>query len=169
MVAYHFLTRGRTRKVLPIFFDHGTETSANALKFLQERVQIHSVGQLSRDKTAKESPEEFFRHQRYQFFDQFTDMPVVTCHHLNDQVETFYLSSLTGKIRRIPYRRGNFVRPFLNVTKAEILEYATRKQVQWVEDKTNLDPTIPRNNIRLNVIPALERINPSFYRHHWHD
>lgn len=166
MFGYHFLTRNKQRKVLPIFFDHGTETSRIALEFLRNNVELHSVGCLSRDKTAKESPEEFFRHQRYQFFDQFTDMPIVTCHHLNDQVETFFLSSLTGKIRRIPYRRGNYVRPFLNVTKREILRYAAHKGIRWVDDQTNIDPNIPRNNIRLNVIPALERINPSFYKHH---
>lgn len=165
MVAYNFLTKSK-RKVCPLFFNHGTETSNIAEQFLINQCLNPTVGRITTEKTKQESPEEYFRNQRYIFFSAFSDKPIITCHHLDDQLETWILYSLQGKNYHIPYRRGNFIHPFLNVTKQEIYQYANRHKLKWVEDKSNTDVNIPRNRIRHLIVPEMKRLNPSIYKYH---
>lgn len=56
--------------------------------------------------------------------------------------------------------RQYFIRPFINVTKAEILAYIRENSLPFVEDKTNYDTEITRNAIRLQIIPRLEQYIP---------
>ena len=39
-----------------------------------------------------ESQEEYWRNERYAFFEKFKSSPIVTCHHLGDAVETWVMS-----------------------------------------------------------------------------
>lgn len=163
MFGYHFLTQGR-KNVKCLFFHHGTKTSDEAEIFLKENIKNLEIGRLSREKEKGESPEKFFRDERYKFFGNFIDNPIITCHHLNDCVENWIATSLRGEPRLIPYKNGNIIRPFLMVSKKEIVNYCSRKNVMWIEDKTNFDVTIPRNRIRHNVIKELVQVNPGFFR-----
>ena len=47
-------------------------------------------------------------------------------------------------------------RPFLNVTRTELLEYARRNKLTWCEDESNADVKFARNNIRHEFLPNLE-------------
>lgn len=165
MFALHFLRKGK-RKVQPIFFNHGTETSRIAEEFLTVNMFAPIIGRLTQNKLKEESPEEYFRNQRYAFFSAFNDAPIITCHHLDDQFETAILGSLHGKQFRIPYKRDNFIRPFLNVTKKEILDYAKRHDLYWVEDESNNDVSIPRNRVRHLIVPEMKKLNPSILKHY---
>ncbi|MEI3531533.1 MAG: ATP-binding protein [Bacteroidaceae bacterium] len=53
------------------------------------------------------------------------------------------------------------VRPLLDVSREEILEYLKSKQQSFVTDSTNLVADVKRNKIRLEIIPQLREINPS--------
>ena len=53
------------------------------------------------------------------------------------------------------------VRPLLDVTKAEIREYLGTYDIVPFEDPSNDDITYTRNNIRHQVVPALQAINPN--------
>lgn len=162
MFGLHFLTRNPRRKVKPLFFHHGTEDSENAFQFLKSRNIDFECGVLSRDKTKRESPEEFFRQQRYEFFSNY-NKPIVTCHHLDDQVETWLMGAMFGKPRLIPYKRGPFIRPFLKVTKLEIRDYQTRFNLTCCEDQSNADVDIPRNRVRHNIVAEALKVNPGLY------
>ena len=52
------------------------------------------------------------------------------------------------------------VRPFLQSSKKELLEYNEEHAVRWQEDSTNLDTTYTRNRLRSQVMPVLASINP---------
>src|SRR6185503_11074426 len=60
----------------------------------------------------------------------------------------------------IPYRRDVFVRPLLDVTRAQILRYLTRRSIPFVEDPSNADPRFARARIRHRILPALAEENP---------
>jgi len=47
-------------------------------------------------------------------------------------------------------------RPFLNVTRAELLEYARKNKLTWCEDESNADVKFARNKIRHELLPQLE-------------
>ena len=107
---------------------------------------------------------------RYQWFstlaDQYDPCLIATAHQADDNAETLLLHLVRGSgldgLGGIPPRRGRLVRPFLNVPRALILDYAAQEGVPFVEDETNADPNYtPRNLLRGKVIPLLRQLNPS--------
>jgi tRNA(Ile)-lysidine synthase len=100
---------------------------------------------------------------------------IVTAHHAGDQAETMFmrikrgttLAGLRGiqEVRVMPapfgHVQGPFIyRPFLNVTRAELLEYAREHNLSWCEDESNTDVKFARNKIRHDLLPQLERDCP---------
>ena len=51
-------------------------------------------------------------------------------------------------------------RPFLSVTRAELLAYARENKLEWCEDESNSDVNFARNRIRHEMLPRLERECP---------
>lgn len=110
---------------------------------------------------------------RYGFFKELMgeapDVLIVTAHHQDDQIETFFLhlfrnSGLAG-LAGMHELRGGILRPFLTIPKSEIIAYAQAHGIRWREDKSNADSKYQRNAIRLDVIPTLEKLNPSIKEH----
>ena len=55
---------------------------------------------------------------------------------------------------------SNFIyRPFLNVTRAELLAYAKENNLTWCEDESNSDIKFARNKVRHEWLPQLEQSN----------
>jgi len=85
-------------------------------------------------------------------------------HTADDQVETILhrLARGTGAtgLRGIPPVRPPYIRPLLETTRSEILEYARARKLAWRVDPSNVDPSFARNRIRHRVVPELEKINP---------
>ena len=106
------------------------------------------------------------RQVRYEAFASLGDCIVATAHTLSDRCETLLLNETRGAslkgICSIPAVRGNIIRPLIDCTREEIEEYCRINSIQFVTDNTNFDDVYSRNRIRLNVIPELKKINPSF-------
>lgn len=150
-----------------LFFDHGTEDSRNALSFIKEYSRKNDLGLetscISRKKLSTESQEEYWRNERYNFFHTF-DEPVITCHHLDDCVESWIFSSLHGNGKIIPYANKNVVRPFLLNRKQKFVEWCRNKGVPWIEDESNNDTKYMRNFIRHEIIPKALNVNPGLHK-----
>ena len=86
-------------------------------------------------------------------------------HHLNDSIETFLLNLIRGTgisgLSGIVPKNGRVVRPLLSVSREEIEEYLDGKATNFRVDSTNLEDIYTRNFVRLNLLPSLEKINPS--------
>jgi tRNA(Ile)-lysidine synthase len=61
----------------------------------------------------------------------------------------------------MPARRGRLVRPLLEVTREETREYCRARGLDWVEDRSNVDPRFARARVRKEVIPVLRDLNPA--------
>lgn len=89
---------------------------------------------------------------------------VVLGHNLDDFVETFLLNIVRGSgmrgFRSIPAVRLPFVRPLIDIRKADILDYLRTKRLSYAVDETNLSLDYRRNLLRLKVLPVLLKINP---------
>lgn len=120
---------------------------------------IHKVN--PSDKQDKQSWEEFWRHERLEFFKRFNG-PVITGHNLNDAMETWLFSSMNGVPKLIPYNTENIYRPFILNNKQKLKDYCVNKNVKWLEDKSNVDVKYSRNRIRHNIMPEVLKINPGF-------
>jgi tRNA(Ile)-lysidine synthase len=55
-----------------------------------------------------------------------------------------------------PASKG-IIRPFLDITRAEIEDFLHARNIPWREDATNLDPHFARNRIRHELLPQLAR------------
>jgi len=116
------------------------------------------------------SPEDYYREERYRFLDQvaaeYQAEKIALGHHLSDQAETVLLNMLRGSgmegIKGIlPVRDRRFIRPLIDITRAEIMEYLDRKGLRYCTDSSNRSSAFLRNRIRMELIPLLkERYNP---------
>jgi len=108
------------------------------------------------------------RELRYQWFDSILKTApfdyVATGHHLDDQVETFFINLLRGTglggLKGIAVRQGRIIRPMLFMTRDEIAAYAKEKNIVFREDSSNASQTYERNKIRQKLIPLLRQLQP---------
>jgi len=112
--------------------------------------------------------EEAGRELRYKILEEVRERlgytKIATAHHLDDLIETqllFYTRGNVEGLKGFYPKRGLIVRPLFYLTKSEIYDYLNGKAIPFVEDETNRNISIPRNRIRLRVVPELKVINPS--------
>lgn len=118
--------------------------------------------------------EQAARNARYKVFAQIVEPGdlLLTAHHLHDQSETFLLRLMRGAGLRglgamqplIRFQHGFLGRPFLDVEKAQLLEYAQRHRLDWIDDESNESELFDRNYLRLNVLPVLKQRWPALDR-----
>lgn len=163
MVVVDFLLKGK-RKVKLAYFNHDTFHSQRAQSFVESFAEQNnlslSIGKVKGTK-GRRSMEEFWRDERYDFLRTLNDEFIITCHHLDDVVETWVMSSLHGKGKIIPYKReSNIFRPFLMTSKKSIKDYAQRKNINWLEDPSNQQGKYMRNYVRNTMMPHILKVNP---------
>lgn len=82
-------------------------------------------------------------------------------HSLDDQAETVLLRLIRGAGSRglsgMYPRRGPFVRPLLDVRRADIRAFLDERNLASREDPSNTDLRIPRNRVRAELLPLLSR------------
>jgi tRNA(Ile)-lysidine synthase len=85
---------------------------------------------------------------------------VAVAHTRNDQAETYLLRLLRGAGPRglggMHPRSGLVIRPFIDTTRDDVLHFLHAGQLSYRDDASNADLSIPRNRIRLELIPLLE-------------
>ena len=93
---------------------------------------------------------------------------VLTAHHRDDQIETLLIrlsqgSGLIG-LGGIPISRtfglGVLIRPLLSVSRKQLKQVLAIRNLKYIEDPSNQDPSYRRNFIRLQFLPALARVVP---------
>jgi len=140
--------------------------AARRLGFLFESVRVDTEG--FRKKRGL-SLEDAARELRYGFFNdvltKHSAQKIATAHTLNDQAETVIMRLIRGSgsqgLAGIRPSVGNIIRPLINVTKHEAMEYLRSKGEPWREDSTNSSDEFLRNRVRNELIPLLESYNPA--------
>lgn len=109
---------------------------------------------------------------RYQVFARQRAGFVALAHHLDDQVETFLIQLLRGAgakglaampALRMPWRDGpRLLRPWLQLSRSVIEDYARSLALDWVEDESNEDRTLDRNYLRHRVLPTIAEHFPAY-------
>lgn len=117
-----------------------------------------------------ESPEDFYRQQRYQFLNKVAEdynaQKIALGHNIQDQAETVLLnllrgSGLEGLKGILPMREGKFIRPLIEVSRGEIIAFLSKARISCCQDSSNESKIYLRNKIRFELIPYLkEKFNP---------
>ena len=159
----------KRRSVLVATFDHGTGKAAGRAAALVARYSFRSgflcvTGRASTVGTKEEE----WRRGRWEFLRQVASKraaSVVTAHTLDDQIETVFMRILREAGPRGLaglYAESEIIRPFLNVSRPKLAEYAHLLRVPFVQDPSNTDRRHLRNRIRLDILPSIVRRNPGF-------
>ena len=116
-----------------------------------------------------QSIEEAARTLRYDWFASLCRQQgypaVLTAHHRDDSVETFFINLLRGTglsgLHGILPIQGLVVRPLLPFSRSDIESYARIHSLAHVEDSTNSSLLYRRNQVRHQVLPLLRQLQPS--------
>ncbi|AUI66902.1 MULTISPECIES: tRNA lysidine(34) synthetase TilS [Glaesserella] len=173
VVLLHLFAHTRQRRSLTlraIHIHHGLSPNANSwVQFCEQlceqwqiplsvcRVQVQGKQGLEAD--ARKA-----RYQAIQAHIQPNEW-LATAHHLDDQVETFFLALKRGSgIKGLgamqavsSWQNFTIFRPLLSFNKGDILRYAEQHQLHWIEDESNLNTDFDRNFLRQSVLPQLNQ------------
>jgi len=127
------------------------------VEFKNITVDIKRFGQHGTEGSAREA--------RYQAFKHFlTDNDILlTAHHSDDQMETVLLQLFRGAgvhglaacARERMLGDAVLIRPFLDVSRAQIENYAKQEKLTWLEDPSNQSLIHDRNYLRHKIMPLL--------------
>jgi tRNA(Ile)-lysidine synthase len=110
------------------------------------------------------------REARYAAFRKETAQVIALAHHLDDQAETVLMNLLRGAGLRgasgmAPLARfgdKQLARPLLGMSRQDIVAYARRHGLDWVEDESNNDESLTRNFVRRRLGPLIESRFPGW-------
>lgn len=151
-------------------FEHGIrgEESMQDFEFVRRFAYKNNLQfEFERGFLGENASEEKARKARYDFLKALAEREnaeIFTAHHKNDLAETFVLNlNRGGGWRAIAcFDSPNIKRPFLKFSKAEILNKAQEKGLEWREDSTNLSGKYARNRIRKKINFSEEDLNKIF-------
>jgi tRNA(Ile)-lysidine synthase len=157
--------------------DHGTRRGASAAdaefvrglcaeRGLRFHFEARDVADEARDLGL--TFEEHARNARYGFLLRTARLrgctAVATGHHADDQAETLLMRIVRGTTPRglagIPVARKEgglrIVRPLIDCTRAQILDYLWERGLPYRTDASNADEAYLRNRVRARLLPLLE-------------
>ncbi len=114
--------------------------------------------------------EEAARHLRYNFYLRIGRErrfgKIALGHHKEDTAELILMNLFRGSGPRglsgIPPVRDSIIRPLIDVSRGQILNYINAAGYAYINDSSNIDIQFLRNRVRHKLIPILEReYNPS--------
>lgn len=122
--------------------------------------------QVKIEKKSRTSLEALAREARYQCFQEkmYSNDIIFTGHHQDDQFETLLLAlkrgsgstGLQGIRTTQTFFNGYLVRPLLNFSRQQLVDYALSFQLHWIEDESNQNIDFDRNFIRQQISPLLK-------------
>ncbi|MBI4481790.1 MAG: tRNA lysidine(34) synthetase TilS [Acidobacteria bacterium] len=126
-----------------------------------QAVDVRAVASASRsnlEEAARKARLDFFRRA----MEQSGAGKVALGHTRNDQAETLLMqllrgAGLEGLVGMPPVKDGWLLRPLLEVSRQEVLDYLKSRRADFRVDASNLDLSYTRNRIRGRLIPFLER------------
>ena len=134
------------------------------------QIKFHLKDITEEEKSKMTSLQNWARKIRYDYFFHILEEEnidyIVTAHHLNDELETFFINLSRGSgikgLSGIPTNENSILRPLLKFTKAEIYAFAEENHIDFREDKSNEKNDYLRNKIRNQLTPKILEIFPQF-------
>lgn len=155
------------------------EESNGDFEFVKKLAEQHNIPFYFKDFDTKAyannnkiSIEMAARELRYDWFNQICDQEnyqyIAVGHHADDVAETVLINLVRGTgihgLTGIKSKLGKIIRPLLSFSRKQLEEYANSERITYREDSTNKETDFVRNKIRHQVIPVLEKINPSIIK-----
>jgi tRNA(Ile)-lysidine synthase len=165
MVLLDLLSRLPKLSLTVAHFDHGIRRDAAEDRRLVQSTaaQMKLPFVYHEGRLGGQASEAMARAARYDFLHTVQhatgSRAIITAHHHDDVLETAILNMVRGTGRRglsSLTSRSDVLRPLLDFSKQEIIDYAHQHEITWREDSTNQDIKYVRNYIRRHVMPLLK-------------
>ncbi len=172
MALLHYLINNYKDKLIVAHINHNVRKQSNTEElFLSNYCKDNNITfECMKITEYKENNfENEARKKRYKFYKEiltkYNSSYLFLAHHADDLMETIIMKIIRGSningyagIKKISYQDNYYiVRPFLDYTKQDILEYIKKYNITYYDDYTNNDITYTRNRIRHNIIPILKK------------
>ncbi|MEP6710306.1 MAG: tRNA lysidine(34) synthetase TilS [Candidatus Saccharibacteria bacterium] len=151
------LKRGH-HKLIVAHFDHGIRPESDAdARFVRGLSEKHGlIFEAKREELGPNASEDTARIRRYEFLRDVAKKHsgvIATAHHLDDVIETIAINLHRGTGWRglAVFGGGKIERPLIDMTKKDIREYASKHDLEWVEDETNGTDAYLRNRLRSEI------------------
>lgn len=165
MVLLNLMKEIDNIEIIVAHFDHGIRKDSMLDKKFVEQIskKLNLVFVSKRGNLGAAASEESARKSRYEFLnatmEKYKADAIVTAHHQDDLIETAVINVLRGTGRKglsALRSKDRLLRPMLDISKREILDYAKDRGITWREDPTNQDTKYLRNYVRLNITSKLD-------------
>ncbi|MDD4294566.1 MAG: tRNA lysidine(34) synthetase TilS [Candidatus Omnitrophica bacterium] len=161
-------------------FNHGlrageSDSESDFVRALCKELKVKCLS--SKRNVAKlydgDSLEQTARRARYDFFETVSRetkiKKVALAHHKDDLAETVLMRIIRGSglrgvrgfLPNVKIGRINIIRPLINVTKQDILNWLKINDYEYKHDSSNDEDIFFRNNVRNKLIPSIREFNPN--------
>lgn len=112
------------------------------------------------------SEEEAGREARYKLFNKVLENTgsdhIAVAHNRDDQAETVMLNLLRGAgldgLCGMAMKQGKIIRPLLNISRSQILEYLGNDNINYCTDSSNTSSEYARNRVRNDLFPKIKEM-----------
>jgi tRNA(Ile)-lysidine synthase len=177
-VLAHALMKGRRKlaHLRLLHVDHGLQAAsadwAKRCRLTARRWRVPIVVlRASIERRRGESPEAAARDARYALLANALEPGevLVTAQHQDDQAETLLLQLFRGAgvagLAAMPsqarFASGAIARPLLGESRADLVRYAQRHALEWIDDPSNLETRFARNFLRHKLMPVIRERWPT--------
>jgi tRNA(Ile)-lysidine synthase len=114
--------------------------------------------------------QETARKLRYEWFETFLIEDIrsrlLTAHHLDDSIETFFINLLRGTslkgLTGISVKKGQILRPLYQFNTEAIEQYIETNKIEFRHDSSNATTKYLRNKLRHDILPLLAENTTGF-------
>ena len=179
MALLHYLIHNSKNKIICAHINHNVrKESKEEEKYLNNLCKNENIifESIKINKYTENNFENEARKKRYNFYEQiltkYNSKYLFLAHHGDDLIETILMkiergSNLEGYagIKEVSKKKNYFIiRPLLEYSKQDLIEYNKRYNIKYYLDKSNEDTTYTRNRYRKNILPLLKIENPNIHK-----
>lgn len=179
MALLHYLMTNTTSPLVVAHINHNKRAiSIEEEDYLSTFCKKNNI--IFESTTIKEYTENNFeneaRKKRYKFYEQilnkYNTKYLFLAHHGDDLVETILMKIARGSnlkgyagIKTISKPNNYYIiRPFLEYTKKDLINYDKENNIKYYIDESNQDTTYTRNRYRKKILPLLKEENPNIHK-----
>lgn len=174
MALLHYISTNTKNNIICCHINHNKrKESKEEEKYLHNYCKKNNIifESTKIEKYKENNFENEARNKRYDFYEKilnkYNSNYLFLAHHGDDLIETILMkinrgSNLEGYagIKTISKKNNYYIiRPFLEYTKEDLIDYNKKHDLKYYIDKSNEDTTYTRNRFRKNILPLLKEEN----------
>ena len=172
MALLHMLLESVNKKIVCTHINHNVrKESKEEEQYLKSYCKNNNIlfESMTIDSYKEKNFENEARKKRYDYYEEilkkYNSHTLLLAHHGDDLIETVLMKIIRGSnlegyagIKTYSKQKGyTIIRPLLNLTKEDIINYNKENNIKYYIDSTNSNDKYTRNRLRLNLLPLIKK------------